>query len=68
MIVIRHWPLLPRETEVQWAIDALQEWCATFLLRTPISIMPANLHRGPHKLPGRSNGASLAEGGWESYC
>jgi hypothetical protein len=41
MTVICRWPHLPRQTEVQRAIDTLQEGYATFLLCIPTAIMPA---------------------------
>ena len=40
MTVICRWPHLPRQAEVQRAIDTLQEGYTTFLLCTPTSIMP----------------------------
>lgn len=46
MTVICRWPHLPRQTEVQRAIDTLQEGYATFLLCTPTAIMPAEGHWG----------------------
>ena len=46
MTVICRWPHLPRQTEVQRAIDTLQEGYATFLLCTPTAIMPARGNGG----------------------
>ena len=40
MVVICHWPHLPRQVEVQQRMESVQEWYATFLLCTPTSIMP----------------------------
>jgi hypothetical protein len=41
MVVLHHWPHVPRQDEVQRKIDAECSTYATFLLCTPTSIMPA---------------------------
>jgi len=42
MTVICHWQHLPRQTEVDRAVQGLQAGYVTFLLCTPTSILPAN--------------------------
>jgi hypothetical protein len=43
MNVICSWPHLPRQAEIQHAIDTVHETHAIFLLCTPTSIMPAKI-------------------------
>jgi hypothetical protein len=43
MSVICSWPHLPRQAEVERAMDGVHEAHATFLLCTPTSIMPARI-------------------------
>ena len=42
MTVIADWPHLPKQAEVQKAIDAARDGYATFALCTPTSILPAS--------------------------
>ena len=41
MTVIADWPHLPKQSDVQKAIDAARDGYATFALCTPTSILPA---------------------------
>jgi hypothetical protein len=41
MSVIADWPYLPKQADVQKAIDGAQDGYATFALCTPTSILPA---------------------------
>jgi hypothetical protein len=58
MTVLRDWPNLPRQSEVQDEIDAAAEPYVAFALCTPTSILPAGgegeatrklWSRGPHR-------------------
>jgi hypothetical protein len=58
MTVLRDWPNLPTQSEVQDEIDAAAEPYVTFALCTPTSILPAGGNgnsarktgsRGPHR-------------------
>ena len=58
MTVLRDWPSLPKQSEVQDEIDAATESFVGFALCTPTSILPAGGHgdptrkawsRGPHR-------------------
>ena len=58
MNVLRDWPNLPRQSEVQDEIDAAAEPYVSFALCTPTSILPAGGNgggsrkagsRGPHR-------------------
>ena len=55
MTVIADWPQLPKQADVQKAIDAALDGYATFVLCTPTSIIPAEREdpKAPKATPSR---------------
>jgi hypothetical protein len=62
MTVISDWPHLPKQSDVEKAIDAPRDGYATFALCTPTSILPAG---GNGKMAQGAGRTELVRGGVE---